>query len=190
MINLIPPQDRSQLAAARTNSLLLRYVILLGIFIGILILEIGAVYVVMSTDKARNEAIIAENIAKTAEYEPTRRQAETFRSNLATAKYILDKRIPYTTLILTLANNLPNGAIIDSLSLNPQSFGTPTNLTVKATTYQKTIEVKSALQNIKVGDKPLFTAVSFSSLTETEQPTDAYRYTATLDVTYSKEVLK
>lgn len=186
----MPPQERKELAAARTNTLLLRYVALLGAFIGILVLEIGVVYVVMSTDKSRNETTIAENVAKTAEYEPIRRQAETFRSNLSTAKYILDKRIPYTTLILTLANNLPQGSAVDSLSLNPQSFGTPTTISVKATSYQKTIDVKTALQNVKINDKPMFTAVSFSSLTEAEQATDAYRYTATFDVTYSKAVLQ
>ena len=51
MINLLPPNQRKELAAARTNTLLLRYVILLGILIGIIIVEIGIVYVILNNDK-------------------------------------------------------------------------------------------------------------------------------------------
>lgn len=189
MINLMPPQDRKELAAARTNTLLLRYVTLLGVFIGILVLEIGVVYVVISSDKARNETTIAENAAKTVEYEPTRAQAQNFRTNLSTAKFILDKQVPYTKLMLILANNLPSGAVLDSLSLDPKSFGTATSLMVRTTSYQKSIDVKTALQNIKINDKPLFSAVAFSSITEATDAT-GYNYSAAYSVTYSKEVLQ
>ena len=65
MINLLAPDDRRQLVAARTNSLLLRYTLLLGVFILLLVAEMGGAYVVLSTEKARNEAIILENEQKT-----------------------------------------------------------------------------------------------------------------------------
>ncbi|MGB4762410.1 MAG: hypothetical protein WBP12_03595 [Candidatus Saccharimonas sp.] len=191
MINLLSPQDRKELAAARTNTLLLRYVTLLGMFIGILVLEIGAVYVLISNDKARNEAVIAENALKTAEYEPTRQQAASFRTNLATAKYILDKQVPYTELILILANNLPEGSVFDSIALNPTTFGTPTSLNVRTTSYQKSIDVKNALQAIKIGDKPLFSSVAFSSVTRSEDDKDKdYPYTTAYTVAYTKDILK
>lgn len=190
MINLMSPQDRKELAAARTNTLLLRYVTLLGAFIGLLVLEIGIVYVVIGTDKARNETTIAENTAKTVEYGPTRQQAENFRANLATAKYILDKQVPYTTLILTLANNLPDGAVLESLTVDPASFGTPTTLNIRTTSYQRSIDVKTALQNIKLNDKPLFSSVAFASVTESSEAGGSYPYTGVYNVTYAKEVLQ
>ncbi len=189
MINLLPPDDKKQLVASRTNSLLLRYSILLGVFVAVLAIEIVGMTFVVDLGKSQNEAVIQENEVKTAGYAATRQKAEAFRSNLATAKYILDKQVPYTTLIFALAGNLPAGAVIDTLSIDPAAFGTPTTLTVNTTSYQKAIDVKNSLQNAKVNDTtPLFTSVSFQSVTASESASN-YPYTAVYNITYSKAAL-
>ena len=189
MINLLPANDQRQLAAARTNTLLLRYTILLGVFVAVLVIEILGVYIAINVGKTQNETTISENNAKAASYAAVKQQADTFRTNLSTAKYILDKQIPYTTLMLALAQSLPSGSTINTLSINPTTFGTPTTLTVNTTSYDKAIEVKSSLQNAKVGNTPLFTSVSFQSVSSSGGQT-SYPYTATYDITYSKEALK
>lgn len=189
MINLLPPDDKKQLVASRTNSLLLRYSILLGVFVVVLAIEIVGMTFVVDLGKSQNEAVIQENEVKTAGYAATRQKAEAFRSNLATAKYILDKQVPYTTLIFALAGSLPAGAVIDTLSIDPAAFGTPTTLTVNTTSYQKAIDVKNSLQNAKVNDTtPLFTSVSFQSVTASESASN-YPYTAVYNITYSKAAL-
>ena len=189
MINLMPRDDRRQLAAARTNSLLLRYVILMGIFIAFLVVEMVAVYFIVSAGKANNELIIQENEAKTVEYTDVKQQAALFRSNLATAKYILGKQVPYTTLMLALANNLPEGAILEKLSIDPATFDTPTTLSVKTVSYDRSVQVKTALQNAKINNTPLFSSVSFQSDSTSEADKSSYPYTAVYNVTYSKKVL-
>lgn len=189
MINLMPPEDRKQLAAARTNTLLLRYTVLLGIVIAFLVLEMVGMYFVISAGKARDEATIQDNDQKTVAYDTVKKQAEEFRTNLATAKYILGKQIPYTTLILTLANNLPSGAVLDKLSIDPTTFGTPTTLTVKTDSYDRSIAVKTALQNTKINGTPLFSSVSFQSVNSQTTPGESYPMTAVYNVTYSKAVL-
>ena len=98
MINLMPNDDRRQLTAARTNTLLLRYVILMGVFAALLVMELVAVYFIVSIGRANNEQTIRENETKTAQYNDVKQQATLFRSNLATAKYILDKQVPYTKI--------------------------------------------------------------------------------------------
>ena len=188
MINLLPAEDQRQLAAARTNTLLLRYTILLGIFVVMLAIEILGVYVVVNIGKTQNETTISENNAKASSYASTKQQADTFRSNLATAKIILDKQVPYTALMLSLSQNLPSGSIIDKLSIDPTSFGTPTVLTVKTTSYDKAIAVKTSLQNALVGSQPLFESVSFQSVSAGD-PKAAYPFTAIYNVTYSKKAL-
>ena len=188
MINLLPAEDQRQLAAARTNTLLLRYTVLLGVFVVMLAIEILGVYLVVNIGKTQNETTISENNAKASSYATTKQQADTFRSNLATAKVILDKQVPYTTLMLTLSHNLPSGSIIDKLSIDPTTFGTPTVLTVKTTSYDKAIAVKTSLQNAKVGDTPLFTSVSFQSVSSGD-PKSPYPFTAIYNVTYSKAAL-
>jgi hypothetical protein len=189
MINLLPPADKKQLTAARTNTLLLRYVVLMGAFIVILSIEILAVIFLVSAEKSRNESVIADNTAKTAEYSATKQQADLFRTNLATAKYILGKQVPYTTLIMGLANNLPDGSAVDQLTIDPATFGTSTTLTIKTVSYEKSIEVKNALTNAKINGKPLFTSVSFQSVATSEAASN-YPLTALYNVTYSKDILK
>lgn len=188
MINLLPPEDQRQLAAARTNTLLLRYTILLGVFVIVLVMEILAVYVVVNIGKTQNQNTISENDTKAASYASIKQQSDTFRSNLATAKYILDKQVPYTTLMLALSQNLPSGAVIDKLSIDPATFGTPTTLTVRTTSYDKAIAVKTSLQNAKVGSTALFTSVSFDSVSSGDAQS-SFPFTAVFNVTYSKAAL-
>lgn len=188
MINLMPAEDQRQLAAARTNTLLLRYTILLGIFVAVLVIEILGVYLVVTIGESGNKTTISENDAKAASYASVKQQADSFRSNLATAKYILGKQVPYTTLMLALSQSLPSGSIINKLEIDPTTFGTQTTLTVNTTSYDKAIAVKTALQNAKVGKNALFTSVSFDSVSSGDAQT-AYPFTAVFNVVYSQAVL-
>lgn len=190
MINLLPPEEKRQLAAARTNTLLARYSVLTAIIVGLLALEIVGMYFFVDAGTAQNEATIQENEQKTASFSDTKRESEAFTANLATAKYILGKQVPYTSLIFALAGSLPEGSVIDTVALDPATFGTPTTLTVKTTSYNKAISVKTSLQDAKFNKStPLFSSVSFQSVSSSEDTTTPYRYTAIFNVTYSKELL-
>lgn len=190
MMNLLPPDDKRQLAAARTNTLLARYSVLMAISIAILALEVVGMNLVVDAGTAQNQATILENEQKTAAYAPTKREAELFNSNLSTAKYILGKQVPYTSLIFTLANSLPAGTTLDTMMLDPATFGAPGLLTINTKSYDKAIEAKTALQNAKVNDStPLFTSVSFQSVASNENDTTGYPFTAVFNVTYSKGAL-
>lgn len=184
MINLLAPNDRKQLTAARTNSLLRRYVFLLTLTIGVLMVEMAGVYVLLGIDKARNEMAIQESEARTADYAETKMQAAVFKSNLATAKFILDKQVDYTALIIGVANALPNDAVIDTLALNPEAFGSPTTLTIHTSSYSSAIEVKARLQ-----ESPLFSDVSFQSVAADDNPTGGRGFTAIYNVTFTREAL-
>ena len=191
MINLMPPEERRQLAAARTNTILLRYTIIMGVLICVIILELLAMYFVINLGKAQNESTISSNTTKTQQYLPVQQQADTFNTNLKTAKYILSKQTPYTDLITSIANCLPKGAVINTLELDPATFGTPTTLTVMTTSYQKAIDIKTSLQNAKMlGKTPLFTSVSFQSISQQQGGSSSYPFTAIYNITYSKEALK
>lgn len=190
MINLLPPSDKRQLAAARTNTLLVRYCVILACIIAFLFIETVGMYFVVDTGTQQNQAVIDDNNKKTADYSSTKNAADEFTKNLAVAKYILSKEISYTSLIYTLAGSLPSGAVLENLSLDPATFGTATTLTVNTISDVKALEVKTALQNATFGEKtPLFSEVSFQSVTANENSTTAYKYTAVYNVTYSKAVL-
>ncbi len=181
MINLLPPDDRKQLAAARTNSLLIRYVFLLGVFFVILLLEIAFTYVLLDNDQVRYQATIDENNTKNVAYLPVKRNEEQFRSNLATAKVILSQQIPYTDIIIKIAQALPTGVTIDHLTLDPTTFGQETQVSVKAASYGELIATKTKLQNSNVVSDVQFQDITAGTGTE--------QYKATLKLKFNKELL-
>jgi Tfp pilus assembly protein PilN len=191
MINLLSPNDQRQLAAARTNTLILRYIFLMSVVIAIMALEMLGVYLLLNRDMNNSQTTIESNNQKAAKYEWVEQKADAFRTNLAISKYILNKQAPYTQLILTIAKALPdNGsqkATIDSLSIEPSTFGTPITLTVQTDSSDTAIKVKTSLQETEYNNKKLFTAVSFESLSNP----DASRktYLATFQVTFSKDIV-
>ena len=188
MINLLAPNDRRQLMASRTNSLVLRYIFLMSVVIAIMALEMLAVFFILSTDKRRNEDLIAYNDKQASAYQTIQTQADAFRSNLAISNYILGKQTPYTSIIFAIAQALPSSATLDSLSIVPATFGTPVPITVQTDSSKTAIDVKLALQNASYGNKPIFTAVSFTSLTAPDAAAGKTTYTATFNVTFSKEI--
>ncbi|MFZ1801546.1 MAG: PilN domain-containing protein [Candidatus Saccharimonas aalborgensis] len=184
MINLLPPLYHRQLIASRTNALLVRYVMLSLILIVVMIAEMSAVYLFLSNSKAQSEAVISENDQKAAKYSEVQKQAEQFRTDLVTAKTILDKQVPYTKIFRMVADLMPDGVILNHLTINPSTFGTPTNLDIRARTYQAAIAFHTTLNNSNVLSNVSFQTVSFDS-----QDTTGYPYSSTLSVTFKKEAL-
>ena len=169
MINLLSPSDRRQLAAARSNTLILRYILLLSVVIAIMALEMLSVYLLLNNDMRNSQALIDDNNTKAQKYASIAKQADTFRTNLAISKYILSKQIPYTSLIFAIADSLPNSgtsyAILDgNINITPVNFGTPVTLTIQTNTPDTAIQVKTSLQQVKYNGKNIFSAVSFESI--------------------------
>lgn len=150
MINLLPPDMKSQISAARTNRLLLRYNVLLLVALGFLLASIVVVYVYLAAAKASAEATVAENQSRASDYAATETAANNFKQNLATAKTILDNNVAYSAIILEIAHALPNGVILDNLSLDAATFGTPMVLTAKARSSDAALSALSALQSSKL----------------------------------------
>ncbi|MEO5949530.1 MAG: hypothetical protein ABIP74_03930 [Candidatus Saccharimonas sp.] len=188
MINLLAPNDRRQLTASRTNSLILRYIFLMSVVIAVMALEMLGVFFILNADKQRNADLIAYNDKQASAYQTVQQEADIFRSNLAISKYVLSKQTPYTSIIFAVAQALPPTATLDSLSIVPSTFGTPVTISVQTDTSKTAIDVKAALQNASYGGKPIFTAVSFNSLTAPDPAASKATYTAAFSVTFSKEI--
>lgn len=191
MINLLPPEEKRQLAAARTNTLLLRYCMLTLGVVGLLLAEVAGMYIVVNSGTAQNQAVIQENEQKAAVYASTQAEATKFKSDLSTAKYILGKQVSYTSLLYTYANALPPGTSLFAAALNPSTFGKETTLMVGIDSYEKAIAVKTALQKAMINGNenlPLFTLVKFVSVAVNTESTANYPFTANFNVVYSRAV--
>lgn len=186
MINLLSPNDQKQLAASRTNTLLLRYIFLIAVVIAVAIIEVFVVYLLLSQEKTAHEQTVQENQDKAAGYSSVSAEAEKFRSDLATSKAILAKQVPYTGLLIAIGKAMPQGSTVESLTLDPTTFGTRQSIAVSTRNPETAIGVKSALQKAQFNGKNIFTEVSFVSVAS--QP-DMGNFLATFNIVYSKETL-
>lgn len=183
MINLLPPEEKRQLRAARTNTLLLRYnIFLIGavVFLG---LAVGVTYVYLSNTKASAETLISENRARVADFADIQAQADLFRTNLKTAKQILDNEVVYTKVMLAIAALMPSGTILDKLNLDSQTFGTETTLSARAVSYEDALRLKESFEKSSI-----FTNVHFQSINSGGQA--PYPLTVNLNVTIKKDAAK
>lgn len=185
MINLLPPEEKRQIRAARSNTLLIRYNVLMGGVAIFTAVAIGAVFFYLNTTKTGAQATIDDNKLKASSYAEVEKNATEFRSNLATAKQILDREVTYTKVILDIAHALPSGTVLESLNLDASTFGTPTVLVAKARGYNEAIALKDAFQK-----SPVFSDVHFESIVVTEGDTGGYPITANLNVTIKKDAAK
>lgn len=183
MINLLPNNDKRQLQAARTNSLLIRYNLLMAAIIVFLGLAVGVTYVYLNTVKNSSESVIADNAARVSDYASVQREASEFRANLATAKQILSHEVTYSNVVLEIAGLLPPGVVLDNLSLDANTFGTPITLIAHTKSYDAAIELKNTFQS-----SSLFSDVHFTTITSTVDADNATNYpvTVNLSVTIKK----
>jgi Tfp pilus assembly protein PilN len=186
MINLMPPNEKRQLRAARTNSLLLRYNFLLLGAMAFLGVAVTLTWVYLSTAKATAETTQAENDARVSTMRSIETDAQKLRANLSIAKQILNNEVTYTKVIFTIASLMPRGTVLDGLNLDSKTFGTPAPLVAKAATYETALALKDSLQS-----SPLFSDVHFQSITSnTGSQQLQYPLTVTFSVTLKKDAAK
>lgn len=189
MINILPPEEKKQLRAARSNSLLIRYnILLVGVFV-FLALAIGFVYIYLSSTKTAAENLITENKTKVASYDDVAEEAADFRKNLQVAKQILDREVTYTDAVVDIAQAIPSGVVFDNLSLDASTFGTERTITAHAKSYGRALALKDAFQK-----SDLFSNVHFQSITtggsngdSSSSSAPGYPVSVTLNVTINKK---
>lgn len=185
MINLLPPEHKKELRAARVNVALRRYVLLEIVGVGLLAATIAATFVIMSMARTNAEQEIVDNTTRASDYQAVDKQATEFRSNLATAKAILDKEVQYSKVILEISKNIPDGIILDVLSLDATTFGSPTTLSAKAKSYDHALELKSRFESSDIFSNVYLESVAQSTDTDTKYPVDVR-----INVTINKEILQ
>lgn len=182
MINLLPPDDKKQIRAARVNVLLLRYNTMLGFGIVFLALALAVAYFFLMTSKQAAETTIADNARKEGSYAEVKTQAETFRTQLSSSKSILDGQISYAKAALAIAKLLPEGTALSSLKLDETSFTTPLLLTVKLSNEAAAAQLMKNFQG-----SSLFSNITKGKISVGQ---GAFPYIMELTVTMSKEAAR
>lgn len=161
MINLLPEDTRREIRAARANVVLLRYNILTLAVIGLLFAICAVFYFILYNSQANAVSTSTDNNAIVASYDDTRKQADEYRKNLAIASKILTNGTNYTEVVFAITKLLPDGVILDGISVSSATFGQQTSFTAQAKSYAKAMEMKQKFQ-----DSSVFSNVYFQNLTD------------------------
>jgi Tfp pilus assembly protein PilN len=188
MINLLPYEHKNEIRAGRTNVLLVRYIAILvcaAIVLGGLL--VGS-YIVLNSTKAIAEVKVKENEERMSAFQATRTQSDSFRSDLATAKTILDGNISFSRLIYKIAATVPSGVVLDNLTLDPQTFGSSVDLTASAKSFDDATKLRDAFSR----NDQVFSDVTLQTIRNPESAasSDAYPVKVTLSVVINKGALQ
>ncbi len=185
MINLLPPNEKRQIRARKTNVLLWRYSMVSLLLSALLFALMAVVYIIMINSKAEAEETIRTSTAKSAEYQKVQEEIAEFSENLATARTILDKEVKYSKVATRIARALPSGVVLESLSLDATTFGQPTTLNAIGSTNQDAIRLKTSLENSEYFDD-----VHLILVTKREASDRSTSVDITIDVIIKPEIMK
>lgn len=163
MINLLSPQTKKEIRAARLNVVLIRYCFIL-ILSGIFVVSIfGVGFYLTQQDRAGASKLKQASEAEINKYASVKKEAEAFSSNLSNAKTILSGEIVFSKLITGIAAVLPSGVILSNLNLTSNSLGTPISLQARSASYEKAVELKNKLEASSI-----FEQVNIANTAQTE----------------------
>lgn len=160
MINLLPDDSKKQIRAARSNVILMNYVVIIILAVVFLVGVFAAVYIVLTNTKSNAETVIKDNRSRTTSYGTVQQQTAALKQGLASSKLILDQEVVYSKVLTGIAGAMPSGVVINNLTLTPTTLGSPITLQAYAKTTADALELKDSFQK-----SPLFSNVSFQSLT-------------------------
>ena len=171
MINLISPEQKRDIRAARANVTLLRYCIMLLVAGSLVGMIYGGGFWLVTMEKSAYAAV--------------EKEADAFRSDLKVAKSILSKETSYSTFLTTLAKDLPPGAVLTSISIGAIDQKSPKPLAIDArvSSYANALVLKTRLEQ-----SSLFENVSLVNTTRPDNITSLtgqearYPYEATYSV--------
>lgn len=190
MINLLPPEQKKEIIAGRSNALLLRYVFLsLGVFVALCALLVF-VYFSLSAIKDNAQTTIDENNRAVANYKDVEKKSAQFKRDLTVAKNIFNRQNDYSGATMQLAGLLPEGSVASSLTLDPAIFTKPTQLTFRAKSYDIAIKLKDSLLNSDMFSDAHFVSITDSRAaggTTSGAPENPYPLIVSMNVQFKKQ---
>jgi len=191
MINLLSDDKKAEIRAGRMNVILLRFITITGGGMVLLAFIVIGAYVTLRYTHDQVNTHVQQNATDEAAYQSTKTEAQTYRDNLSTAKDILNKGTNYSALIVKIANAVPSGVVLDSLSLSAETIGQPITLNAHA----RSLSAAKALKANFSKHPELFSNVSFNQIDngssgDSSGSSNDYPISITLALTINKAVLQ
>lgn len=159
MINLLVPETKAQIRAAKLNTVLVNYIVILLSAILFLGVVYAAGYYLMSSAKVGAEKRIEESEQQASVYNDTRIAAQQLQTGLSEARSMIDSDVNYAKILTDLGTLTPKGVVIEKLALSSNSFTAPTPLQIYAETTDIGLAARDAFQS-----SSLFSSVTLGTM--------------------------
>lgn len=191
MINLIVPETKRQLRAARMNATLINYCLMILVTAGLLASIYGTGFWLTSQERSKADVLRQQGEQASAGYAKTKQAANNFKNDLKQAQAILSNQISMYDLLTRIASLVPPGVILSNLSLGTTSFNTPLSISAKAKTYDNGIQLKNNLAASKIFDSVSITNFTTNVIDAKQDPVGAaYPVIVNLSAQFSSQFIK
>ena len=181
----MPDEDKKEISSARINVVLTRYIVVIILAFGFLMLLLSGSYVVLTQTKESAARVVEANKEKAEVYSATKVQVDGLSSSLSQTKSILDQEILYSNVLVNIGQLMPQNTVLEHIDLNTASF---TGTAVKLKVYAKsTADVVTLRQNFQ--STPIFTGVNFDSVLDSGG-IDGYPVSVSITLTVTRAAAK
>jgi hypothetical protein len=190
VINLLPPETKKQVRAARMNVVLVNYCMLICLTALCLAGVFGVGFWADMNDHSVAQAAKDESTNAASEYSATRSAAESFAKNLDTAKTILASNVSFSQLILDIAKVVPSGVILNNLSLGTSAANAPIDINGRAISSSAAVSLKNSLEASPIFENVSITNINridLSVVTDPDPLVVKYQYIVSLKAQFSKK---
>ncbi len=183
MINLLPPQLKEEIAYSRRNTVLRRYIILSLIVVVLLAGMLVAAGYYLNQQIAAAQQQINQKQQKVASYHQLEQQARTLTARLHAIHAIQGSQTKFSVLLADLAQVMPQGTAIDSITLTGNS-SQPVQISVEAVNYQTALGFRDSLTQSK-----LISAADINSIAPSSSGSGS-TYTVSVTLAFNPGALK
>lgn len=147
MINLLPPDVKSNILYARRNTVLRKWIIaLLCVLIGMFVfLAAGHFYITSTTKKFSVQVAEAEASLQAQKIEETEKRLQDLSNNLKLIIQVLQREVLFSKLLRQVGAVMPPGSVLSSIELSKIEGGI--DLSAEAQDYRTATQVQLNLQD-------------------------------------------
>lgn len=162
MINLLPPELKTDYQYARRNSRIMRFIAALGLGIAGLagIVVVGLIYIEQSSGTYIAQADeLREELAAQKQAE-TQMQVKDITSSIQLAVQVLSQEVLFSQLLKQLATVIPSNAILTGVNISSGLTG-GVNITARAANYDSATQLQV---NLSDPENKIFTKADILSI--------------------------
>lgn len=185
MINLLPPTHSQAMRTGRTNALLSRWLVASVLAAVGLVLIVGAGWLWLNHQNTNLSARLdsAKQQLQAQNLSDVQKQAKAINSNVKVINQVLTQEIRFSDLIQEIGSVLPNGTVLNSLTLGGKVAGA-IDLSAGAKDYASASQVAVNLSDPK---NNIFEKVDIVNINCDATPSSAYACTATYKALFHKD---